>query len=204
VHRFRRAAAIAAGVSVAALALDLLITGDADISIVVVLVALFVVAIRYGSLWTAGYSWSAVVGRNAPVAENATEPPEDERRSLQVRAARAERGVILRTYQALSRAEQARYPRLGPTVDRLLARIRQLARELGVLEGRIQAHHGSSRILHELASVQQAKSAELRDCEADLLAIREEVERVGAGIDGAEDELRGAVQRAAARVAGAD
>ncbi|OLC08389.1 MAG: hypothetical protein AUH42_01495 [Gemmatimonadetes bacterium 13_1_40CM_70_11] len=231
VRRFRvlvvaGAALVAAGAVVDALRGVVLVTPLGA------LVWAFVVAAHYGRLWTAGYSWRDVLARTrgaGPVASPVSlDSAEFGLHVAAIQQARNDRAAILAIVQRAPKAERRQIDDLLPTMDALLARATDVARQLYRVERQIdpgpaeierrladtRAEPPSPGREQRLAVLERRRQAVLglaarRDHVAALLAaclstigkVRFELEGVvEAGLSEALARIRAALDEAASRV----
>ena len=204
---FRRLLYSMAGVAAAAVGVDLY-RGRWGISILVVLICAGLVAVRYGTLWTRGYSLRRLLGRDP--GGHWTTSESDESLGL-IQEVRNDRAAALRAVAPLPRAERSRLAAAEATIDQLVARAEGLGQAVRELDQRmrqiVSAPHGPARRGNPevLQSSRAAAVSALRACRVAMATIRGELERaVDEGTSAATPELERAVveARAAARPAG--
>jgi tRNA A-37 threonylcarbamoyl transferase component Bud32 len=198
---------------------------------IALLVGGFVVAAHYGRLWTAGYTWRDVVARVTPAGSVPSPVSLDSAEFgphyAAIQAARNDRAALLGIVQRAPKAERRLIDEVIPTVDALLARTSDVARQLyglerqmdpgpAEIEGRLAATRAeppSPGREQRLAVLERRRSAvqglaARRDQVAALLAaelaaigkVRFELERAGeAGYGAALSGIRAAMDDAAAR-----
>ena len=102
------------------------------------LVAIGVVAARYGRLWTAGYSWRDLLGGTTAGGPSSSPVPPDSAEfgphAAAIHQARTDRAAIVAAVQRLTRSERALVEDVRPLVDALLAQAADVARQLFTLE----------------------------------------------------------------------
>ncbi|HTT67278.1 MAG TPA: protein kinase [Gemmatimonadales bacterium] len=133
----------------------------------------------YSRLWTAGYSWRDVLHR--PPAPDALEakthradsnaagtPEEFGSQAAGIEQAARDRSAILGMLERMPKSERKMLPDVGPTVDQLLGRARDLARTLAALERDIDtaAEH---KIEARIAALEQESASSDRDRRMSLL-----------------------------------
>jgi tRNA A-37 threonylcarbamoyl transferase component Bud32 len=139
VAQFRTAAAIAIGAVVTLLAIDIT-RGRVLLTPLGLLVAAFVIALKYGRLWTAGYTWRDVI---APLSKGATRSPvpldsaDFGPHEGAIQQARGERAALRAQLERVPRSGRARFEAAVRAADALLAQSATLARQLYGLERQI-------------------------------------------------------------------
>ena len=188
-HPLRRAQIILASalaVAGASVVLDASLLGGATLSVVFVAAAALVLVETAGRMWVDGFELAQLFSLSVEGPEH---PSRDRReglaagpRSDAVRQSRAERALLLRAFQSLAKSEQAEFPRLRSTADRLFREIARTARELDILDKRIagavaEPTPGSPvRLRHRPEEFEEAQlrlQAELDDTMGALKRIRE-------------------------------
>jgi len=139
--RFRRTA-LTALLAIVALAVVDLVRGHVLLAPLGALVAAFLIAVRYGRLWTAGYTWRDVVARVSPSAGSRSPLPLDSAEfgphESAIQQARAERAAMRVQLERVPRAGRARFEVAVRSADGLLAQAGALARQLYALERQIE------------------------------------------------------------------
>ncbi|HXO85245.1 MAG TPA: protein kinase, partial [Gemmatimonadales bacterium] len=152
--RFRTAAAVAIGAVVTLIAIDTA-RGRVLLAPLGLLVAGFVIALKYGRLWTAGYTWRDVI---APVSKSATRSPvpldsaDFGPHEGAIQRARGERAAMRAQLERVPRSGRARFEAAVRAADALLAQSATLARQLYGLERQIEP--GPEEIERRLAATE--------------------------------------------------
>ena len=141
VARFRRAAlTAAAGVGVL-LAIDG-VRGHVLLAPLGLLVAGFVIALNYGRLWTAGYTWRDVFARLSASSATRSPLPLDSAdfgpHVEAIQQARAERAAMRVQLERVPRSARPRFEAAARVADALLAQAAAQARQLFALERQIE------------------------------------------------------------------
>ena len=204
VRRFRRTVLLGIAAAVAAPVLEVTVTGGVTMSFLVWLTVLFILAVRYGRLWSAGHSLREALGLGRPSLDATVLHDGATRGGFEafgaqkgiVRECRAERARIVLLFGDLSRAEQRRLDTLVTVVDQLLGGIRRLARQLAALDGRVEFEEqaaarviGSTEVgflghdttVTELEGAREEKALKLRSFVEQLGEVRRLLERSTAG-----------------------
>jgi len=139
-RRFRRLLLGMAAVLVGCLAVDM-VRGAVLALPLGALLAAFVVAAQYGRLWTAGYDWRDVLTRKAragPIPSPISlDVAEFGSHFAAIHQARNDRAAMVAVGQRMPNAERRRVTDALPTVDALLARAADAARQLHALERQV-------------------------------------------------------------------
>jgi len=139
-RRFRRLVRGVAVALVACLAVDMLRGAVLAVPLGALLAA-FVVAAQYGRLWTAGYSWRDVLTRKARAGQIPSpislDSAEFGAHFAAIHQARNDRAAIVGVAQRMPKAQRRRVTDALPTVDALLARAADAARQLYALERQV-------------------------------------------------------------------
>lgn len=143
---FRRMLVIATGLVLLAVTIDVA-RGTVLLAPPSLILAIAFVAVRYGTLWTRGYSWRALLWRQPEALDRPSE-------SSEVTAIRGDRAAILRVLAALPKAEQALVPSLPAQLDEWVARAEVLGHQSDA-DARRELH----RITSSLRSVRTAIEA---------------------------------------------
>lgn len=214
---FRRRAPALALATLALLALDIRVLGTAFVGPAAILAGSLTLALLYGRLWTSGYGWREVLGLKggdergvgsrtsgrtggSTGGDEAVFGPYASR----VRQARGSRVVVVRAYRGMTRVEQERYPGLLPATDALYQSVKRAARNLRVLEERLEVE--PSEVLRgEVDQSRERTRAVLEEAEKALTRLRDLVLLVAEGSVERGPELQAAIEAAggAARAAGA-
>ncbi len=162
-HRFRRVAVGATALALLLVGIDLAL-GRALLGPPAALVAAFIVAAQYGRLWTAGYHWRDVLGRaTLPTARTGISVDSAElgpHRDV-VAAMRNDRAVIVASLTRVPRAERGVVADVLPTLDGLIARAFEMARQLYGLERQIDP--GPEELERRIAAARTEPSSPGRD-----------------------------------------
>lgn len=202
-RRFRRLALSLSGGSAALLVGELLLGGSGVLGAMALVASVAVLAARAGRLWTGGTGWRALLGLGKPtrVATGGTleEDPLLRRGYGDILDdGRRERASIVRLFEAMPRSRREAHSGLVGTVDQLLARLRQRARQLAALEDRLEEELaaadpttgrpplGAAALddadtrarLGELESAREAARRDLGSLLAGLRGIRDGLDRV--------------------------
>ena len=214
VARFRRALALFAIGCAALVAADLATKGALDFAVALAAVGVIPIAVRYGRLWTDGYTWRDILrGGNGPPSDAvSSETGTVGARSGafgthgdSVHRARSERAVIAGLIANMPRSERDRIPGMVGSADRLVARTRSVARQLyrldRVLEesatpGSIGAYTSAQR-RDEIEVRREAMTGELHVLQSVIEELRTAVERASAmGVSGTTTDIEVALQKA--------
>ena len=141
VARFRATALTAAAVVGVLLVIDL-VRGRVLLAPLGLLVAGFVIALKYGRLWTAGYTWRDVFARLASSGATRSPLPLDSGdfgpHMEAIQQARAERAAMRVHLERVPRSGRPRFEVAARAADALLAQAAALARQLYALERQIE------------------------------------------------------------------
>jgi len=77
-----------------------------------------------------------------------------------IRRCRAERALVIRAFHSLARSEQSEFPQLRSTADQLYREIAKTARELNILDRRIEAPEGEVISASRLSPARQREEFE--------------------------------------------
>jgi tRNA A-37 threonylcarbamoyl transferase component Bud32 len=214
VARFRRTLVLFAIGSVALLAADLATNGALDFAVAVAAAGVIPVAVRYGRLWTEGYTWRDILrgGDGPPSGAVSSETGTHGVRSGafgehadSVHRARSERAVIAGLIANMPRSERDRIPGMVGSADRLVARTRAVARQLyrldrvieeSVAPGSIGAYTSQQR-RDEIEVRREAMTGELQVLQSVIEELRTAVEQAAAmGVSGATTDIHVALRKA--------
>jgi serine/threonine-protein kinase len=141
VARFRRTALITAAAVAALLAIDV-VRGQVLLAPLGFLVAGFVIALQYGRLWTAGYTWRDAFARLSASGAIRSPLPLDSAdfgpHVDAIQQARAERAAMRVQLERVPRSARLRFEAAARVADALLAQAGALARQLYALERQIE------------------------------------------------------------------
>jgi len=136
VRRFRVVAAGGAVVAIAALAVDVVL-GRVLVGPPIALIVVLVVAGAYGRLWTAGFDWRDVARLRSTARSSGMAPIDSAElgpyRDV-VAGMRNDRAAIVAVLARSAHAERAPLAGLLPAVDALIARAREVARQLHTVD----------------------------------------------------------------------
>ncbi|HTR21391.1 MAG TPA: serine/threonine-protein kinase [Gemmatimonadales bacterium] len=174
VQRFRVVAIACAGGVVLCVATDLAI-GRILLGPLSVIVAAFVVATEYGRLWIAGFTWRTLLSRGSAAPATVASPiPLDSAELGPHRAtiaqARSDRGAMLAAIQGLPKSERQQLGEVLPTVDALIARVTEEARQLFALERQLEP--GPEELARRLADTRNEAPSPGREQRAAMLERR--------------------------------
>ena len=189
-ERFRRVALAAAVVVVVLAAIDVA-RGQVLFAPLGLLGAAFVLAVDYGKLWTAGYTWRQVFSRLSPSAMVGSPVPLDSAdfgpHEGAIQQARSERAAMRVQLERVPRSGRPRFESAVRAADALLAQAGAMARQLYTLERQIDP--GPDEIERRLAATEGEPPSPGR---AQRLAVLER----------RRDAVRGLVARREASAAG--
>jgi hypothetical protein len=143
---FRRMLIITAGVVLLAVTFDAA-RGTVLLAPPGLLLAVAFVAVRYGTLWTRGYSWRDLLSPELQAPARPRESPE-------VAAIRGDRAATLRVLASLPRSEQALVPALPAQLDEWVARAEALR-----LQSDAESRRELRRIGNDLRAIRTAIDA---------------------------------------------
>jgi tRNA A-37 threonylcarbamoyl transferase component Bud32 len=153
-RRFRVTAGVALAGIAALFVIDLL-RGQVLFGPLGVLVAGFVIAMNYGRLWTAGYTWRDVFARLSTGATRSPLPLDSAEfgpHESAIQQARAERAAMRVQLERVPRSGRQRFETAVSVADALLAKAGALARQLYALERQIEP--GPEEIDRRLAATE--------------------------------------------------
>lgn len=166
-HPLRKAqlvvlAAVAGGILT--VALDARLLGGATLSAVGVTLAVLVIVETAAHMWVEGFELLQLFTFNPRGPEH----PSRERREVVaggvraelIRRCRAERALVIRAFHSLARSEQSEFPQLRSTADQLYREIAKTARELNILDRRIEAPEGEVISASRLSPARQREEFE--------------------------------------------
>jgi serine/threonine-protein kinase len=215
VARFRRTVAVFALGNAALLAIDLATNKALDFAPLIAALWLLPVAFRYGRLWTTGYTPRDILrGGDSPPSGSVSTETSGTLGSRSgafgthvdtVQRVRSERAVIAGLVTNLPRSERDRIPGVVGSADRIVARVRALARQLGRLDRLLEEGErddgGHTRSTpqqrSEVESRQVALQGELRVAEAVIEELRVAIERAATmGVSASRTDLEVAITKA--------
>ena len=151
-----RATLLTALVAVLVLGAIDVVLGRALLGPLALLVAAFVVALQYGRLWTAGYTWRDVIGPVSASTVARSPLPLDSAdfgpHEGAIQQARAERAAMRVQLERVPRSTRPRFEAAVRVADALLAQAGVLARQLHALERQIDP--GPEEIERRLAATE--------------------------------------------------
>ncbi len=153
-RRFRQAAGATLTLCLVAGLTDAL-RGEVLFLPLTLLIGAGVLAARYGTLWTRGYSWSDLLGSRPPAGRRAPAA------TLSVPQARADRAAILKALAALPRTERARLGPLAEALDSMIAELERLeaSPDTGGLRSRLTSRIARLRVALERRGQDEAGTA---------------------------------------------
>ncbi len=195
------------------IALDARLLGGATLSAVGVTFAVLVIVETAAHMWVEGFELRQLFAFNPRGPEH----PSRERREVVaggvraevIRRCRAERALVIRAFQSLARSEQGEFPQLRSTADQLYREIAKTARELNILDQRIEGTEGEVSSTSPVAPTHQREEFEEAherlevDLEASIAALKRIREAISdyASLGGTVglDPIRESLERARAR-----
>jgi protein kinase-like protein len=177
--RFRRLSALLAAVIALGVLTDLA-RGTVLAAPVVTLIALGILAARYGELWSAGYEWRDLFPGGGSAAPRAPSIASGGDSHPVERQARGDRAYILRVAGQRPRAERERMADLPERVDQAVARIGELGQLEVTLDRRLEeiASRGSTGRTHSGTGTEPDRQR--RELEERRRTVRQDRERIAA------------------------